>query len=64
MLQIPAGVPLKWQKHAAVIQVARIKLNTVHQHVYKVMNDSKILDIEFTHISDETECCLTMKEEI
>lgn len=49
-------------KHASLIQVARTKLSTVHQHISKAMIDSEISDEEFTLITDEIEHHRTIKE--
>jgi hypothetical protein len=54
----------KMAKHAAVMQVANTKLNSIHQLVSKAMIDSQISDEEFTLILNEVERYQTLKEEI
>jgi hypothetical protein len=54
----------KAAKHAAVMQIARAKQNTIHQLVSKAMTDSNISDEEFKLITDEVEKYQAMKEEV
>ena len=65
-----AGVALsrrcstKAAKHQAVRVLATAKLNTVHSHISKAMEDCQVSDDEYKLILDEVEKYRPMKEEI
>jgi len=69
-LQDAAGVVVsrrcsrKVAKHEAVRILASSKLNTVHSHISKALEDCKISDDEYKLVLDEVEKYRAMKEEL
>jgi len=54
----------KAAKHEAVRVLAASKLNTVHSHISKALEDCEVSDDEYKLILDEVEKYRTMKEEL
>ena len=54
----------KAAKHKAVFVLALAKLNTVHSHISKALEDCNIYDDEYKLVLEEIEKYCTMKEEI
>jgi hypothetical protein len=62
--QINRKLSRKLDKHRAIEQTARTKLNTIHKLVSSALVDSKISDDEFKLISEEVEKYDQLKESI
>jgi len=54
----------KAAKHKTVFVLASAKLNTVHSHISKALEDCNIFDDEYKLVLEEIEKYRTMKEEI
>jgi len=54
----------KAAKHEAVCMLAASKLNTVHSHISKALEDCEVSDDEYKLILDEVEKYRRMKEEL
>jgi len=54
----------KTAKHEAVRVLAASKLNTVHSHISKALEDCEVSDDEYKLIPNEVEKYRTMKEEL
>jgi len=54
----------KAAKHEAVRMLAASKLNTVHSHISKALQDCEVSDDEYKLILDEVEKYRTMKEQL
>ena len=55
---------VKAAKHEAVRVLAASKLNSVHSHISKALEDCQISDSEYKLVLDEVEKYRTMKEEL
>ena len=63
-MRCPRRCAVKAAKHEAVRVLAASKLNSVHSHISKALEDCQISDSEYKLVLDEVEKYRTMKAEL